>query len=201
MENVFIHPTAEVDKSAHIGENTKIWHGAQIREGAIIGKNCIIGKNAYIDKYVVIRDNVKIQNNSSIYSGTKLESGVFIGPHTVIINDKIPRAITPDGHLKTEHDWNAGRVLIREGASVGAHCTILTNVTIGKFALVGAGAVVSTNVEAYSLVVGTPNHFVNYICKCGYKLTGRNTCAICGTNLKLVLHEIFAQQDTDIITP
>lgn len=152
----FCHATAEVSKQAKIGVNTKIWHFVQIRENAEIGKNCIIGKNVYIDREVKIGDNCKIQNNCSIYRGTVIKDGVFVGPHVVFANDKYPRAINDDGTLKMESDWKAGEITVETGASVGAHATILPDIRIGQFALIGAGSVVTKDVEAYSVVYGNP---------------------------------------------
>jgi acetyltransferase-like isoleucine patch superfamily enzyme len=154
--NYFIHQTAEVAKNAKIGKNTKIWHYSQIREHVRIGKNCIIGKNVYIDSKVKIGDNCKIQNNCSIYHGTVIDDGVIIGPHVVCTNDKIPRAINRNGKLKTESDWKVGKIHVEYGASIGANSTILPNVTIGKFALIGAGSVITKNVPDFALVYGNP---------------------------------------------
>ena len=151
-----IHPTAEIDKSAIIGKNTKIWHFSQVRENVIIGDNCIIGKNVYIDFGVKIGNNCKIQNNSSIYHGTLIKDGVFIGPHVILTNDKYPRAINPDGTLKTNSDWDVGKIIIKSGASIGAGSVILPNVTIGKNAMVGSGSVVTKNVDDNGLVYGNP---------------------------------------------
>jgi acetyltransferase-like isoleucine patch superfamily enzyme len=165
-----IHPTAEVSPKAQIGEGTRIWHHAQVREGAKIGRNCIIGKNVYIDFDVTIGDNVKIQNNASVYHGATIEDGVFIGPHACLTNDKIPRAITPAGELKGSQDWEVGRILVKYGASIGAGAVILPNVTIGRFAMVGAGAVVTRDVPDHGLVVGNPARLVGYVCRCGRRL-------------------------------
>jgi acetyltransferase-like isoleucine patch superfamily enzyme len=156
MKNPFIHETADVDKDATIGTETKIWHYAQIREHAKIGSNCTISKNVYIDFETIIGDNCKIQNNASIYHKTILEFGVFIGPHVIITNDKNPRAITPDGTIRPETDWAPGTVLVKYGASIGAGSIILPNVTIGKFAMIGAGSVVTEDVPDFALVYGNP---------------------------------------------
>ena len=180
MPNFYSHPSAFVDERAKIGEGTKIWHGAQVREGATIGKNCILGKNAYVDKDVVIGNNVKIQNNASVNHGATLEDGVFIGPHVVILNDKYPRAITPEGNLKTENDWCEGKVTIKEGASIGANATIFPNVTIGKYALIGACSAVVKDVPDNALAYGNPAKVVGSVCKCGLKIKQHETCSNCG---------------------
>lgn len=165
-----IHPTAEVSPEAQIGEGTRIWHQAQVREGARIGRECIIGKGVYIDRDVVIGDRVKIQNGASIYHGVTLEDGVFIGPNACLTNDKMPRAITPAGDLKQDADWAVGKILVKYGASVGAGAIVLPQVTIGRFAMVGAGAVVTKDVPDQGLVVGNPARLVGYMCKCGRRL-------------------------------
>lgn len=165
-----IHPTAEVSPKATIGEGTSIWHQAQVREGARLGEQCIIGKNVYIDFDVVIGNRVKIQNNCSVYHGATLEDGVFLGPHVVITNDLYPRAINPDGTLKGADDWEVGPVRIAYGASVGARTVILPGVTIGRFALIGAGSVVTRDVPPHGLAVGSPARLVGYVCACGRKL-------------------------------
>ena len=146
MEDVMIHKTADVSPKSEIGKNTKVWNWAQIRENAVIGKNCIISKGVYIDRDVKIGSNVKIQNNASVYHGVIIEDGVFIGPNVCLTNDKNPRAITPNGELKSDKDWEVSPVTIKSGASIGANSTILPGVTIGKSAMIGAGSVVTKNI-------------------------------------------------------
>jgi len=165
-----IHPTAEVSQKAQIGFGTRIWNFAQVREGAVIGQNCIIGKDVYVDFDVHIGDNVKIQNGALIYHGVTLEDGIFVGPQACFTNDRNPRAITAEGQLKGNDDWEVGPILVKYGASVGACSVILPNVIIGRFALVGAGAVVTKNVPDHGLVVGNPAHLVGYVCHCGRKM-------------------------------
>lgn len=166
----FVHKTAEVSKKSKIGRNTKIWHYVQIRKDTQIGKNCIIGKNVYIDFGVKIGNNCKIQNNCSIYHGTIIEDGVFIGPHVVFTNDKFPRAINPDGSLKSNTDWIVGKILVRCGASIGACSVILPNVTIGKFSMVGAGSVVTKDIPDFALIYGNPARVHGYVNKMGTKV-------------------------------
>lgn len=165
-----IHPTADISEEAIIGKKVRIWHQAQVREGARVGDDCIVAKNVYIDKGVVIGDHCKIQNNCSLYRGTKLERGVFMGPHCITTNDKHPRAITREGKLKHEQDWEPGTILIKEGASLGARAVILPNITIGEFALIGAGSVVTKDVPAYGLMYGNPARLRGYVCPCGRRL-------------------------------
>jgi len=166
----FVHPTADVSPQAVIGPSTRIWHQAQVRERARIGDNCIIGKGVYIDFDVAIGSNVKIQNGVHIYHGITVEDGVFLGPDVILTNDKVPRAINPDGSLKTDADWKVGLTLIRRGASIGAGAIVLPSVTVGEFAMVGAGAVVTRDVPAYGLVYGNPARLHGYVCRCGQPL-------------------------------
>ena len=166
-----IHKTAEVSDKAVVSPDANIWHHAQIRENARIGSKCIIGKNVYIDHDVIIGDNVKIQNNALIYFGSKIEDGVFIGPNVCLTNDKTPRAITPDGKLKTNEDWDRGTTLVKKGASIGASSVILPGITVGKFAMVGAASLVTKDVKDYELVYGNPAKQAGYVCKCGAKIS------------------------------
>src|SRR5574342_315987 len=163
-----IHPTAEISPKARIGEGTRIWHQAQVREGVVIGDNCIVGKGVYIDFDVRVGNNVKIQNGAMLYHGLTVEDGVFIGPQACMTNDAYPRAITPEGRLKVNDDWEVGPSLIRYGASIGARAVILPNVTVGRWALVAAGAVVTRSVPDHGLVVGVPARLVGYVCRCGH---------------------------------
>lgn len=166
----FIHETADVSPQATIGEGTKIWQQCQIRENAQIGENCILSKGVYIDAGVIIGNNVKIQNGISVYQGVTLEDGVFCGPHCVFTNDKRPRAINPDGSLKTGDDWEIFDTLVKKGASIGAHATIVCGITIGEWAMIGAGAVVTKSIPNYGLVFGNPARLVGFVCPCGDKL-------------------------------
>ncbi|HET9999316.1 MAG TPA: acyltransferase [Ktedonobacteraceae bacterium] len=166
----FVHPTAEVSPEAHIGAGTRIWRQAHVREQAYVGENCNIGKGVYIDAHVRIGSNVKIQNHVSIFEGVTLEDGVFIGPHVCFTNDMFPRAITPDGKLKRADDWEITPTLVKYGASIGAGAIIVCGVTIGSFALVGAGSVVTRDVPPHTLVYGNPAHPHGYVCHCARRL-------------------------------
>lgn len=165
----FIHPTAEVSKKAVIGNGTKIWHFVQVRENAQIGKNCILGKSVYIDSGVKIGNLVKIQNGVSVYHGVIIEDGVFVGPGVCFTNDKYPRAIDQKGRLKKDDQWEVSITIVKQGASIGANATILPGVTIGKYALIGAGAVVTKNISDFSLAYGNPAKIMGKVDKSGRK--------------------------------
>jgi UDP-2-acetamido-3-amino-2,3-dideoxy-glucuronate N-acetyltransferase len=159
----FKHPTAIVE-SDHVGEGTKIWHFAHVREGATIGKNCSVGKSVYIDTDVEIGNGVKIQNFVSVYKGVRIEDEVFVGPSVTFTNDLYPRAF---------HQWNtdeAVSTVVKKGASIGANSTIVCGVTIGKYAMVGAGAVVTKDILDYGFVSGVPARLKGFVCQCGMKL-------------------------------
>lgn len=166
----FAHHTSDVSTQASIGENTKIWQYCQIREYAVIGHDCILGKGVYIDTRVRIGNNVKIQNSVSIYEGVTLEDGVFCGPHCVFTNDYRPRALNPDGTLKSAEDWTITQTIVRVGASIGANATIVCGIIIGRWAMVGAGSVVTRDVPDYGLVYGNPARLQGFVCPCGEKL-------------------------------
>jgi acetyltransferase-like isoleucine patch superfamily enzyme len=166
----FIHPSADVSEKAVIGEDSKIWHLVQIREGARLGRECILGRAAYIDAHVVLGNRVKVQNYVSIYEGVTIDDGVFVGPHVVFTNDKQPRAVNPDGSLKGASDWTISHTHVCEGASLGANATIVCGVTIGRWAMVGAGAVVTRDVPDFGLVVGNPARLIGHVCKCGRRV-------------------------------
>jgi acetyltransferase-like isoleucine patch superfamily enzyme len=179
--DVHIHPSAEVSPKASIGRGAKIWHQAQVREGATIGENCIVGKGAYVDFDVSIGANSKLQNGVFVYHGATVAEGVFLGPGVIITNDRVPRAINPDGTLKRDSDWQVSHTHIGRGASIGAQATILPGVTIGDFAMVGAGAVVTRDVPPHALVYGNPARVHGYVCACGANLPNgeERLCATC----------------------
>lgn len=185
--NVRVHPTAEVSAEAVIGPGSSVWNQAQVREGARIGARCIIGKNAYVDTDVVIGDDCKVQNNVSLFHGVTMEDGVFVGPHVCFTNDRVPRAVNRDGSRKTDADWEVTPILVRRGAAIGANSTILPGVTIGRWAMVGAGSVVTRDVADFELVAGNPARRLGGACPCGQPLRDedgrrfRGACPRCGT--------------------
>lgn len=175
-----IEPTADVDERAEIGEGTTVWHLAQVREDARIGRNCIIGRGAYVGPGVRLGDNVKLQNYALAYEPAVLEDGVFLGPAAVLTNDYFPRSVDVTGRLKRGDDWRAVAVHIREGASIGARAVCVAPVTIGRWAMVAAGAVVTRDVPDFGLVAGVPARLLKWVGRAGVPLTdeggGRFTC-------------------------
>jgi UDP-2-acetamido-3-amino-2,3-dideoxy-glucuronate N-acetyltransferase len=158
-----IHPTAIVDQGAHIGRNTAIWHWVHVSSGAYIGEGCSLGQNVFIGNKVVIGKNVKIQNNVSIYDNVKLEDDVFCGPSMVFTNVYNPRSA-----ISRKNEYRD--TLVQKGATLGANCTIVCGVTIGKHAFIGAGSVVNRNVPNYALMVGVPARQIAWISQYGEKL-------------------------------
>ena len=161
MADFFVHESSYIDNSVEIGENTKIWHFCHIQSGAKIGKNCSLGQNVNISNNVIIGNDVKIQNNVSVYEGVEIEDGVFCGPSCVFTNDLTPRARYPKGHENYKH------TLIKEGASIGANATIICGNTVGRYAMIAAGAVVTKDIPDYALAVGVPAQVVGTVDKQG----------------------------------
>jgi len=172
-DGVTVAPTADVDDRAAIGAGTRVWHLAQIREDATLGRDCNIGRGAYVGPGVTVGNNVKLQNYSLVYEPAQLGDGVFVGPAAVLTNDEYPRAVTPDGRLKGGDDWTAVGVTIGEGAAIGARAVCVAPVTVGRWALVAAGAVVTTDVPDFALVVGVPARRVGWVGRAGRPLTAR----------------------------
>lgn len=176
----FIHPTADVSPLATIGEGTSVWNYAQIREGAVIGSDCVVSKGVYIDQDVKIGNRVKLQNNASLYHGVIIEDWVFVGPHVCFTNDLRPRAVNPDGSRKDATDWKITPTRVGKGAAIGANCTIRCGVSIGVWAMVGAGSVVTKDVPDYALVLGNPAKLHSHVCPCGAPLDLVSGCGECG---------------------
>jgi UDP-2-acetamido-3-amino-2,3-dideoxy-glucuronate N-acetyltransferase len=177
---VRIDPSADVDPKATLGDGTSVWHLAQVREDAELGEGCVIGRGAYIGTGVRLGRHCKVQNYALVYEPAVLEDGVFVGPAAVFTNDHFPRAINPDGSIKSAHDWDAVGVTVRQGAAIGARAVCVAPVTVGRWALVAAGSVVVKDVADFALVAGVPARFVRWVGKSGVPLVdqgnGRYTC-------------------------
>jgi UDP-2-acetamido-3-amino-2,3-dideoxy-glucuronate N-acetyltransferase len=164
VPDYFVHQSSYVDDGAVIGPGSKIWHFTHIMSGARIGARCNIGQNVVVSPDVVIGENVKVQNNVSIYTGVILEDDVFCGPSMVFTNVTNPRS-----HVSRKHEYR--QTLVKRGASLGANCTVVCGHTIGRFAFIGAGAVVTKDVPDYALVLGNPGRIAGWMCECGERLT------------------------------
>ncbi len=177
----FVHETALVEDGAFVGAGTRIWHEAQVRTRASLGARCVVGKGAFVDFDVVIGDDSKLQNYACIYHGAVLGRGVFVGPHAVFTNDRRPRATNRAFEPLRDGDWDVGETSVGDGAAIGANATILPGVRIGRWAMIGAGAVVTRDVPDYALVAGTPARRIGYVCACGSRLGDAATaCDRCG---------------------
>lgn len=174
MSDYFVHESSYVDEDVEIGEGTKIWFFCHIQKGAKIGKNCSLGQNVNISNNVHIGNGVKIQNNVAVYEGVEIEDDVFCGPSCVFTNDLTPRAKYPKGRE------NYKKTLIKRGASIGANATIVCGHTVGEWALIGAGAVVTTDVPAHALMLGVPAIRKGWVCECGQLLKENLLCSCCG---------------------
>ena len=182
-KNYFVHESSFIDEPCEIGEDTKIWHFSHVMAGAKIGRRCNIGQNVVVSPDVRIGDNVKIQNNVSIYTGVELEDDVFCGPSMVFTNVTNPRS-----HVSRKDEYR--KTVVKRGASIGANATVVCGNTIGRYAFVGAGAVVTHDVPEYAMVVGNPGRIVGWMCQCGLKLNllrdaqkdERATCSACGAS-------------------
>jgi UDP-2-acetamido-3-amino-2,3-dideoxy-glucuronate N-acetyltransferase len=165
-----IAPSAEVDAAASVGAGTAVWQLAQIREGAVIGRDCVIGRGVYVGPGVRVGDRVKIQNHALIYEPAVVEGSVFVGPAAILTNDRHPRAVSELGLLKSADDWTQVGVHVCEGASLGARSVCLAPVRIGKWSMVGAGAVVTRDVPDFALVVGVPARQIGWVDRAGDRL-------------------------------
>lgn len=172
MEKYFADPRAVIDEGAMIGDGVKIWHFSHIMKGAVIGEHCNIGQNVVVSPEVVLGKNVRVQNNVSIYEGVICEDDVFLGPSMVFTN-----VINPRSAVTRKHEFR--KTLVKKGASIGANATIICGVTIGEYAFIGAGAVVTKDVPAYALLVGNPARHVGWMSEQGSKLIFKEGEAIC----------------------
>lgn len=171
-EGVFVHESSYVDEPCEIGAGTRIWHFSHIMSGSRIGRDCNIGQNVVISPDVVLGDNVKIQNNVSVYTGVVCEDDVFLGPSCVFTN-----VINPRSHVSRKNEYR--RTLVGKGSSIGANATVVCGNSIGKYALIGAGSVVTRDIPDYALVVGVPARIKGWVCQCGEKLNFINNTAKC----------------------
>lgn len=175
----YIADSADVSDEAELGEGTKVWHLAQVRENARLGANCIVGRGAYIGTGVTMGENSKVQNYALVYEPASLGKGVFIGPAVVLTNDTYPRSVSPDGALKSAHDWTPVGVTIEDGASIGARAVCVAPVTIGTWATVAAGAVVTKDVPAYGLMAGVPARRLGWVGRAGHPLREEGGLWVC----------------------
>jgi acetyltransferase-like isoleucine patch superfamily enzyme len=165
--------SADVDERATIGNGSSVWHLAQVREHAVLGANCVVGRGAYVGTGVRIGDNCKIQNYALVYEPAVLEDGVFVGPAVVLTNDTYPRAVNPDSSLKDASDWQPVGVTLRQGCSIGARAVCVAPLTVGRWATVAAGAVVTRDVPDFALVAGVPARRIRWVGRAGVPLEDR----------------------------
>ena len=189
-----VHPTADLEDEVSVGPRTSVWNRAVLRKGASLGAECVIGRDAFIDEGVHLGDRVKVQNGALVYHGVSVGNGVFIGPGAILTNDRYPRAITATGELARGDDWTVSPIELRDGCSIGAGAVVVAGTVVGRFATVGAGAVVTRDVPDYALVAGNPAQRLGWVCACGTRLAdsgGKNAppnptpsdtlrCARCG---------------------
>lgn len=187
MKNYFAHETAVLDEGCRIGDGTRIWHFTHVMAGAVVGKNCVLGQNVMVANRVTLGDNVKIQNNVSVYEGVTCEDNVFLGPSAVFTN-----VINPRAFIERKHEFRP--TLVKEGASIGANATIVCGHTIGRYALVGAGAVVTHDVPDYALVTGNPARQTGWVSEYGCRLSfdnnGEAVCPESGQTYQLLNNQV-----------
>lgn len=171
-KNFFQHPTALVNSRAQVGDKTRVWAFANIQDGAVIGRECNICDGCYIEKGAVIGDHVTLKNGVNVFEGVTIQDDVFCGANVAFTNDRHPRAVRRD-------PWVLEKTLIKKGASLGSNAVIICGITVGEYAVVGAGTVVTKSVGDHQIVVGNPGRFLGYACRCGRKLSAEYFCAAC----------------------
>ena len=178
----FSHPTSIIDPGAQIGDNTRIWHFCHLSAQSVIGENCVLGQNVFVANGVVLGNNVKVQNNVSLYTGVTCEDDVFLGPSMVFTN-----VINPRSFVERKNEFRP--TLVKQGASIGANATVLCGITLGRFCMIGAGAVVTKNVPDFALVAGVPAKQIGWVSRLGHRLAldehGRGTCPEGGEQYEL----------------
>lgn len=189
-KNYFVHESSYIDEPCQIGEGTKIWHFSHIMKNSVIGERCNIGQNVVISPDVVLGNNVKIQNNVSVYTGVICEDDVFLGPSCVFTN-----VINPRSFIERKEEYR--RTIIKKGASIGANATIVCGHAVGRYAFIGAGAVVTKDVPDYALVVGNPSMIIGYVCECGNRLEKNNdkyVCKSCGKEYEKINQSLIPKE-------
>ncbi|UCG45301.1 MAG: N-acetyltransferase [Candidatus Bathyarchaeota archaeon] len=185
MNKAYVHPSAIVDATAVIGNGTKIWHFAHVRENARIGQECVLGHSVYVGMGVNIGNHVKLENRATVYQGVTIEDNVFIGPHVTFTNDLYPRSLAAD--------WSVRPTLVKKGSSIGAGTIIICAITIGEYAMIGAGSTVTRDIPPHALAYGNPARIQGFVCQCGRRLTKAGetqqdvlmNCSSCGKEHKI----------------
>ena len=187
----FVHSSSFVDENVEIGEGTKIWHFCHIQSGSKIGKRCSFGQNVNVGNNVIVGDGVKVQNNVSLYEGVVLEDYVFCGPSCVFTNDLTPRARFPKGAVGYR------KTVVKHDATIGANATIVCGHTVGEYATIAAGAVVTKNVLPHALMAGVPAKQIGWVCECGQVLEERLVCPDRGKEYRLVERSLMRKRDAE----
>lgn len=193
MSDYFIHESSYIDLNVEVGKDTKIWHFCHIQEGAVIGEKCSIGQNVSISRNVKIGSGVKLQNNVSVFEGVELEDYVFCGPSMVFTNDLTPRSKYPKGAASYK------KTLVKYGASIGANATIICGNTVGRWAMIASGAVVTKDVPNHALMAGVPAKQMGWVCECGMPIRGDFACKYCGRNYEFLDGNFTEKEKNDAI--